>query len=764
FGFGIGLASAIVIGLWVYQEWSYDRHFEHADRIYRVGVGFMNIGDMAPGPPQFSEFARDFPEVEKATFLNQVGSLTVKVDNRRFEEQRVFFADTTFFELFSYPFIEGSREAALRQPNSVVISQRIASKYFSGSSAVGKTIRIEGEQPQEYTVSGVVKETDNPSHIKADFWFRLVPTVESKSHWTSAYYYNYVLLREGITEADFKDRLKQFVENVIYPTLNINQPYEEWAATDAAYRFNVMPLTEIYLKSDLRFELTAGGNINNIRIFSVIALFIIILAAVNFINLTTARSTIRAREVGIRKTLGSSRGRLILQFLSESVLTSLLALAIAIGLSEFFLTIFESYTGVELMDRLYQDFSQLLAITGITIFIGLAAGIYPAFYLSAFQPVRVLKGYISSINKSLFRSSLVVIQFTIAVCLLAGTGIVYRQLHYMQTTDRGINTENVVIIRNAGRLGNQQDTFKQQLLEKSGIEHAAYSNRIPTSSRVMVNTLKTPVMNDGLPVQSFFGDADYLETMGFRLMQGRDFNPELASDTAAVILNESAAAALELENPVGATLNDNLRVIGVVSDFNFESMRQQIEPAAILYDEEGSRLAVKFNTPTPSALLQEIRQQWSSFTPDEPIEYYFLDDSYAKLMEKENVLSRAATLFALLAVIISSLGLYGLSAYMCEQRKKEVGIRKILGATASNILLYLNTHFTKPVLISILIALPVSYLVMERWLNNFAYQVDIGPWVFVLSAGIALLIAWVTVSGQSLRVSLMNPIDSLRDE
>jgi putative ABC transport system permease protein len=760
FGLAIGLASAIVIGLWVHQESTYDEHFENADRIVRVGVSFANIGEMAPGPEQFNEVVSPYPEVELTASLDPIRTETITVGSRDFEESNIFMADSNFFDMFSYRFLEGSSSSALKSPNTVVLTKELARKYFPNSNAIGKTIEL-GEEKTVYTITGVI-EKQGDSHIPAEIFLHFEPADDT--NWRSATFFNYVLLREGVSLEEFQDRLDLLIKNRVYPSLELNQPYEEWIQTSSAYQFIPMPITDIYLKSNLRFDLDTGGDETNVYIFALVSLFIIIIAGVNFINITTARSSNRAKEVGIRKTLGTGRYSLVTQFLAESVIICLIALIISFGLAETFLSVFEQYTGVELLNSLFNDTGQLVVITGIAILIGILAGLYPAFYLSSFQPVSVLKGDISLSKNSLFRNALVVVQFTIAIGLLSCTGLVYQQLQYMQTKDMGLDVKDVLVITNSNVIGDQKDSFKQQLLSQTGVVEASYNARTPAGTTVWVNSFRTREMEDGLPVQTFVGDYDYISTMGFQLIEGRNFSRDVAGDTAAVILNQAALKALNIEEPIGTQLNDNNKVIGVVSNFNFESLRNPIEPVAITLGDMNRRMAVKINSANVSDLLSQIQEIWRSYNFEEPMDYYFLDQNYAELVSREKVLARAILLFSVLAIIISCLGLYGLSAYICELRTKEIGIRKVLGATVSDIIVHLTKDFTKPVAVAIVVAVPLAFIVMYSWLSNFAFKIEIGPWVFIVSCLGGLAIAWITVSWQSFKTALMHPVESLRSE
>jgi putative ABC transport system permease protein len=760
-GLAIGLASAIVIGSWVYQELSYDRHFERAGDIYRVGSNFFNVGAMAPGPEKFTPAARQFPEVELATSLSSMNAQQVHVGDVRYEERRVFAADSNFFDVFSYPFLKGNRHGALDHPNEVVITERLARKYFGREPALGKTLEI-GEQKTPYLIVGVIEETPYKSHINADMWLSL--KVMEGRNWTSARYYNYVMLREGFDEQDLRARINQLIRDVIYPSLQLNQPYEDWIKTSAAYQLMPIPITDIYLRSSLKFDLVSGGSETNVYVFAIVAVFILVIAAINFINIATARSAHRAKEVGIRKSLGGWKQALVIQFLMESVLTSFLALLLALGLSELFLSGFENLTGLQLLDRLFTGYEQILWVALLTLVIGVAAGWYPAIYLSSFNPVVVLKGQLQGSYKSTFRNALVVAQFTISIALLIGTGVVFQQLNHLAKKDLGLSAENVLVIENVAELGTQREVFKKELQQLVGVVSASYNKRLPAGSSVWVNTFRTPEMADGLPIQSFYGDYDFLATLGFHLVEGRNFSRDFASDSVAVILNQAAVEELMLANPVGTQLNGSEMVIGVVRDFNFENLRKTVQPVAIMLSTEGNRLAVKVKENQASAVVQQAQILWSRLNKSEPINYYFLDQRFGRLLEKEQIMARAVTLFAALAVIISCLGLFGLSAFVCEQRTKEVGVRKVLGASVSEIVVLLNKSFIKPVMIALGIASPIAYVVMNMWLANFAYKISIGPDIFLAAGVLALAIALLTVGYQAIRTAAKNPTESLRSE
>ncbi|MEQ8523789.1 ABC transporter permease [Gracilimonas sp.] len=762
FGLALGLASFFVIGTWVYQQWSYDRHFDQSQQIYRVGVNFFNVGDMAVGPPVFDSVIEEFPEVALSTSLDMMGPITIKYGDKEIEQPGTFSADKDFFDIFSYQFLVGNPENALDEPNQVVLSESVAQKMFRTTDVLSKSVLI-GDDEVPHTITGVIRENSLKTHFTTKVWLSLERDPEATS-WTSASMYNYVLLRPGFTEDDLKNRLNKLIETQIYPTLNLTQPYEEWSETSSAYHFVVKPLTDLHLKTSLRFDFFTPGNATNVYASAAIALFIILLAAINFINISTARSSGRAKEVGIRKTLGSKRSALIKQFLTESVIISLIAFLIGLALGELFLKLFEQFTGIHLMDALLLNFGQVLVFTVVTLLLGLLAGMYPAFYLSGFNPISMLKNNFGGIRKSGFRNGLVITQFTIAISLIISTIVVFQQIQFLQEKDLGFETENVLVVNNISSLDNQQESFRQDILNLSGVQTASFSRRIPIGEGVWVRNLKTPEMSESTSMQVFLGDENYVGVMGFHLLEGRNFSRELASDSSAIILSTSAVKELGLTDPLGARLNDDLTVIGVVDDFNFQSLQNDIEPTAIIYSPSGGDLAIKINKANPNDLLSAIQSIWSAYDIAEPMSYFFLDEQFRQMFNNERALGKTITLFSIFALIISCLGLFGLASYICEQRAKEIGIRKVLGAAVSNLILLLNKDFTRLILISIALAVPLSYFIMNKWLANFAYKIEINPLIYLIAGLSTLLVAWVTVSGQSIKTAFLNPIKTLRSE
>ncbi|MDZ7772577.1 MAG: ABC transporter permease [Balneolaceae bacterium] len=733
-GLAVGLACTLIIGMWVHQETSNDRHFQDSERIYRVGANFYNIGDMAPGPPKFAEVMRTgFPQVERTTQIDWAQNPVMHVGGEEFRQPDAFRADSAFFEVFSHRFVAGNPSTALDDPNAVVLTDELARTYFGQEgtgyeSVIGEQILV-GEEEIPYTVAGVVEDRGYRSHIPARMW--LSTRYPEEGSWTSASSYNYVKLREGVSEAAYREALDRLVEQEIYPALGGSLSYEEWKTSATGYRFLTMNIEDIYLQSDQRFEIGPTGDRTNVRAFGIVALFILLIAAINFINLVTARGATRAREVGIRKTLGTGRPALVMQFLMESVLLCLMAMVLALGLAEIFLSAFKSMTGLAFLDTVLQSPVQVLSMSGIAVLVGLLAGLYPAFYLTRFDPVSVLKGTYRSASSAPLRNALVISQFAISIGLIICAGVVYRQLDYMQQKDMGLETENVLVVDNLNDLGQGREALREEASRLAGVQVAGFSNRIPAGQGISIINMQTPQMEEPASIQRFLADAAFPSLMGFRLLEGRYFDSGNPSDTSTVVLNESAVSELGLTGEaLGARINDRYEVIGVVSDFNYESLRKRIEPTVLMYHpgyRQGNRLLLKVESGQVETVLASMHELWNSRSPDEAMNYYFMDRNFEQMLGNEKILARIVALFTGLAILVSCMGLYGLSSYITEQRTKEIGIRRVLGADIKDIILRLNKSFTWPVAVAIAVAVPAAYLVMDRWLSNFAYQAGMSP-------------------------------------
>ncbi len=760
-GLALGLAGSFVMGSWVWQELSYDTHFTDHERIYRISVSFYNSGAFASGPEILNTtLYQHAPEVELATRLDAGKPVPVEANGREFEETP-FHADSAWFQLFSYEFIAGDPGTALDDPHSVVLTESLAEKYFGRTDVLGMSL-LAGADKVPYLITGVVAEKGDPTHIPATLWFPM--ELSNSTNWTSAFIHSYVKLREGATLQQLEDRLEHITEQWVYPTFKTDIPYDEWKELDQ-FGLHVVALGDIHLDPDMRFEFQPGGNRANVWVFLVISLLLVVIAAINFINLSTAQSSRRAKEVGIRKVMGTARENLVLQYLTESVVMSSLAMVLGVGLAELFLILFENFTNEQLVNGIFNSGHQIVTYIAGSLAIGILAGIYPAFYLSQFRPAEVLKKSFGGGQRSSgFRNILVIVQFTMSIALITCSLLVYQQLRHLRNVDIGLDRNNVLTILNAKLLGKNREAFKQSVLSRSEVISASFNKRLPAGNSVWIYTFQSDRMDEAVSFQTFVVDHEYLPTMGLRLIDGRNFSDEIASDSSAVILNESAAREMLLQDPVGAVLKNGATVVGMVEDFSYQSYYDKPGPVVLKYDQEGYRLSVKVDEAGITDFLSFIEQQWNSFSPDEPVSYTFLDQSFEKLMDKEKTLGKTITFFTSIAVFISCLGLFGLAAFTTTQRRREIGIRKVMGAAISDIVLLLNRNYTQLVAISVVVAVPLAWYFIHHWLQNFEYRIEIGFAVFLISGLTSVIIAWLTVGYLSFKAAIADPVDTLREE
>ena len=768
-GLTIGISSAFVLLLYAYQESNYDRHFQGSRQIFRIATDFFNMGGFANSQEQLLDvLPGECPDIESATRVKRgFQELALKADNRLFKEPNYFYTDSAYFQVFSYPFLEGSPATALTAPGQVVLSEDLAKKYFTSqgeyTGAVGKTLEI-GQEGKVYKVTGVVSNREGRTHLVSDLWLPIYDQLEGRTGWTNCSIYNYVRLHPDGKKANLERALEDVRMNWAYPASQSDVSYQEWARSDQTVRFFVQPLRDIYLHSDLKFEIAAGGNPLQVYILGAIGLFIVLIAGVNYVNLATARASGRVKEIGVKKTLGAGQRTLIGQFLVESLLFSAIAFAAATGVAELLGHFFGKITGSGLSAGILADKNNIAALAAFSLLVGLTAGVYPAFYLSTFRPEKILKGIGFTGGRSNFRNGLVVVQFAIASTLIFGAIVVYRQLRFIQETDKGFQQEGVLIIDNAGKLEENARPFRQEMEKMPQVARSSFSNRIPAGNSLWMRTFQTPEMTESATIQVFPVDADYLDVMGMRLVAGRNFSADMPTDSSALILNEAAVRELGLEDPVGARINGDLTVIGVVRDFNYQSLRQRIAPAILVYSRKGDRLALKLSGSGISDFLAFVQKTWKALSPEEPINYYFLDENFEQLALKEKSLSKAVSFFTALALFIACLGLFGLAAFSTEQRTKEIGIRKVLGASVAGIVGLLSRDFLKWVGLAVLIASPVAWWGMNRWLQEFAFRIRVEWWNFALVAGTVIVVAFLTVSFQSIRAALINPAASLKTE
>jgi putative ABC transport system permease protein len=764
-GFAIGIACSLVIFMYIYGEWSYDRHYTHADHIYKVGVSFFNMGGFGVGPEALGEYLpKEFEGVEAFTRVSSNNDELVSRNDQSFYDL-VYYTDSAFFTVFSYKFIQGNPHTALRNPASVVITESVARKYFHDTDALGKTIAL-GKDKKVYTVTGIVKDDKRSSQLKSLIWASNEDLLKHESNWASASMYNYILLKENNNQQDLEQALDRLLEKEVY-THAVGVPenisFEAYKEHPNAVKFYTHALTDVHLQSKLNFEISPAGNEANLYIFGAISIFILILASVNFVNLTTARAARRAKEVGIRKVVGSTRNKLISQFLLESVIMTTVATLLSLALAQLSLNVFQFITGETLLNTLMFDYWNIAILFAFALLVGILSGIYPALYLTSFKPVKVLKGNVSGGNGG-FRNTLVIVQFSVSMGLMICAAVVMRQMDFMQTKDLGFNQESVVTIDRISTLGSGTEAFKNVLAQQAEVTTVSLHSGEPgTKAVISFSTYQTPQMPDAVTLNTYMADPHYLSLMGFQLIQGRDFNSENASDSAAIILNEAAVAELGLKNPIGAVINKELHVIGVVRDFHWETLHTSIAPTVIRPGKDYVQMGFRLKS-NASTFIKKAEAAWKQFVPNEPLQYHFLDENFGQILQREKVLGKAIGFFTALAIFISCLGLYGLSAYTAEQRTKEIGIRKVLGATTSHVVSMLNKKFARLILTSVLIAIPASWYIMSKWMEGFAYKAQLPAWIYLAPVALAFSIALITVSFHSIKAALINPVDTLKYE
>jgi putative ABC transport system permease protein len=784
FGLAVGIACCLLILLFVRDELTFDKHNEKIDRIYRIGLsGFVNNsvfdGVVTPSP-MAKALVSEFPEVEAATRLRNFGFPVFRYRDKVFSEERVFWVDASFFDVFTVPFISGDPETALEKPLTIVLTRSMARKYFGDEDPMGKTLNA--DRRRDYVVTGVVEDPPRNSHFHYDFLAALETYDDSRSPvWVSNSYLTYVLLREDASPRAFAAKMTDLVKTHVAPQIQaaIGISLEQFFASGGKYAYFVQPLKDIHLRSHYDFELEPNGDIAYVYIFSIIALGILAVAVINFINLATARSSSRAREVGIRKTIGSYRGQLVRQFLSETILTSFLAVLVALLVVQLLLPVFNSITGKELSVPYTQNPWTIPALLALVILVGILAGIYPAFFLASFDPVTVLKTEMSGKSrKSHLRNVLVVFQFAVSIILLIGTLVVHRQMKYIQTKNLGFNKEQIVIVEKTDDIGKELRAFKQELLSNPRIVSATNTANLIGGGDFGNSAHKLPgaTGEETHLLWTYASDADFAKTYEIEMAAGRYFDAERPADTQTAVINESAVKALGLEDPVGKQIiaigpteerSVTFTIIGVIKDFNFQSLHTEIKPLIIRYfgpENFGRFLSVRVRPENIRETIAFMEEIWRRFAQNQAFEYRFFDDHFARIYQSEERTGRIFLSFSILAIFIAGLGLFGLSAFIAEQRTKEIGIRKALGASVAGISVLLARQFTKWVIVANVIAWPLAYIYLHAWLQRFAYRAAMSPWTFVLTALLVFAFALLTVSYQTIKAATADPVKSLKYE
>jgi putative ABC transport system permease protein len=788
-GFAIGIAACLLIGLLVKNEFSYDKSYSREGSVFRLVGSTEQNGKVMKGvafpAPLAKVMKHDFPDVENAgrimpssLFYGAGSNQLRRVDQiENSYEEGFCFADQAVLDILNIPMVHGDRQHALTEPMSVVISKSKSEKYFPGTNPIGKLMYINDDAKRPLKVGAVMEDFPSTSHIKYDFLISLAGKSfweGEQDNWGASNYTVYIQTKPNIDVNQFEKKLTSDVlKNYFVPTLI----KEGVSKTDidkivSSAHILLQRVTDIHLRSyDIQQDWQARGDIRFVWMFVIIAVFILLIACINFLNLSTAKSANRAKEVGLRKVIGSQRGALIAQFLIESILYSFLSFLVALVLIVAVLPFFN-----QAADRVltvpWLEWWFIPSLSIMSIVVGVIAGLYPSFYLSAFKPIQVLKGNISSGSKNSFlRSTLVVFQFTASIILIIGTLIIYRQMNYISKTKIGFDKEQIVMIQGTSTLEKSTQTFKNELLKLSQVKSVSISDYLPVDGTTRNgNTFWQEGKQSeslGAVGQNWVVDEDYLNTLGMKLVSGRNFSKEMASDSQAVIINQAMAKEIGYKDPIGQLITNgwmHYTVIGIVQDFNYETMKQQVKPLILRYGESNGIISVKIKSDDTKQAIASIQNTWKSFKPHQPIRYSFLDENFSKMYADVERVSYLFTGFSILAIIVACLGLFALAAFMSEQRSKEMSIRKVLGASVSVLFSLLTKNFLKLIFISLLIATPIAWYLMRLWLQEFAYCVSISWDVFFIAGIIVLLIALATICSQAIKSAIANPIKSLRTE
>ena len=782
-GLSIGITTFLFIFLYVNHELSYDQYHVHADRIVRLDahakLGENEVNSATNSAPAGPVFTSEIPEIEAFCRFRYRGSYLVKYEEHHYKEEQVIFVDSSFFNFFNIPVVAGNPETALTAPNSAVITQNTAVKYFGSENPIGKNLILDNNK--NYNVTAVIENIPTNTHFNFDLFLSIGDLTKSQDNqWGSFNYNTYVLLKEGTDWNVFKEKMQKTFLKYFEPVLKqyVGVTYDQFIAGGNYIFLDFTPLTKIHLYSDKEDELAANSDIRYIYIFGIIGLFILFIAGINFVNLSTARAMNRAKEVGVRKVVGAMRHHLIRQFLSESTLVALTSLLLAIGLIQLLLPWFNSLSGKMLTFSNFMSPRFLMIALLVGIITGLLSGIYPAFYLSAFRPAIVIKGNFNFKNaNSLFRNSLVIFQFFITTILIVCTVVVYKQLQFMQNKKLGFNKEQILIINDAYALKNNVHSFKTKVLSNPFVKNASVTGFLPVeSSRNSSSFFKgnNPTQENAILISNWVVDFDYVKTMGMEMIKGRDFDAQLSTDSMAIIINEELARQVGYEDPIGKTMSgytsedtDDLEIftiIGVIKNFHYASLRDAIKPLALFYGKNEGAISLRFQTEDINVLIQQLAADWQKMAPDQPFSYQFMDERFSRMFEQEQRLGKIIGGFAFLTIFIACIGLLGLATFITQQRTKEIGIRKVLGASIPNLVYLLCKDFGKLILIAFLFAVPVSWYFMQEWLTDFAYATSVGISVFLLAGLLILMMTILSVFYQSTRVALINPVETLKQE
>ncbi len=780
-GLAIGIACSVLILLFVTHELSYDKFHEKADRIHRIAVrasiGNTKIRQTYSSSETFRKLLLDFPEIESGVKFFRLGEVPVISGDRTFYESRFYAVDETFYDIFTVPLIHGDPKSVLSNPNTMVLSRDSAVKYFGTTDAVGRILRVEfswGVGAKDFEITGVSENMPANSHFHYDMLVSLAtfPDFVNETEWTANNFITYLLLKKGTSAETFNEKLKDFTRKYMG-----GEQFDSWVAKGNSWEYYLQPITKIHLTSDLNGEFESNGNETYVYVFSVVSIIILLIACINFMNLSTAKSSLRAKEVGMRKVVGSGKSQLVAQFISESVILSFIALALGMGIVHLLLPFFRNLVDRPLELNYLNNPLVIPLLLALGLLVGVISGSYPAFFLSSIKPVAALKNRgFKEAGKggTWFRNTLVVFQFSISIFLMIGTLVVFQQMKFLQNKKLGFQKNQVLVIKNAESLGNNTEAFKERLRMETNITAVSGTSTLP-GRRFNNIGFGAEGVDEGFTLNICVCDHEFLKTLGLEMAQGRFFSKEFPSDSHAAVLNEKAAQMLNWDDPIGKRINNwarergNFTVIGVVKDYHYESLHHEIRPMGLFlngghYNWPDQVIAARLETGDLPRTLKTIEKTWKEFAPSRTFSYSFLDQDFDNLYINEKQTQKMFTAFSFLALFIACLGLFGLASFIVDQKTKEIGIRKVLGASVPGLVSNLNKTFVKWVLVANVLAWPAAWYFMRGWLQNFAYRIDLSLWMFLLTASLALLIAVITVSLQTVRAASKNPIDSLRFE
>ncbi len=783
-GLTIGLISFIFISLYVLNELSYDKFHSNYSNIYRVKI----IGRMAGGEldqaitaaPMAQAILKDYPEVLKATRVRGMGDWLIGFGDKKFNEEGVLFADSTFFDVLDFPLIKGDPQTALSRPRSMVLTEEYAEKYFGDQDPVGQRITVESDTVL-YTVTGIVRNVPDNSHLKFDILASMstYPGISNNQIWVSHSFHTYLVIREDADIKALQDKFQEMVINYVGPQLKefLGQTIDDFRKAGNDFSYVLEPLKDIHLKGATQYNLEPPGSPSTVVIFAVIALLILIVAIINYVNLATAKSMARAKEVGVRKVSGASKTGLVIQFIAESLITVTVAALLALLVVYILTPAFNQVTGKQLSLESLNNARGIAIMIVLVLFIGTASGFYPAFVLASFNPSTVLKGTMNpgSMSKRL-RAVLVVFQFTVSIIIIIGSIIVSRQLNLLTQKDLGFDKENLLIIRRADSFWQQMEAFRTQVLDIPGVERTGFSRAVPGTDFNNNAFFKDndPEKNTYLINQAQVS-FDFPEALGVQLAEGRFFSKEFGTDSTAILINEAAVRFLGFKDPVGQYILQpggpqewiRYQIIGVMKDFNIESMHKEIGPVCFTVNRGGGGdqfAVIRLSGNNPGGTITEIEKLWKTFTPNMPFQHEFFADKWNNLYTSEMKTGKIFLIFSFLAIFIACIGLIGLVTYITNRRIREIGIRKSYGASTPVILALLSKEMFNIILISSLFAYPIAWFGSVYWLEGFASRISVSPAFFIFATLITLIIGWLSIMSQTVKAASYNPAAALRIE